>query len=198
MNIYEKINEARVRFQDLKIKMGGENKFAHYHYYSLADILPSMNQICKEIGLHNSISFGVELATMTITDTEKPESQVFVTSPMSKADLKGCHEVQNLGAMETYIRRYLYQTAYEIIESDVLDMTRDPNEKKERFTPSDPEKELEDIRIWLAGEVVATKHTGWSKERKDKCLKALPRYDWDILKKLAKDLGVESDQFGIV
>ena len=188
MNIFEKINEARVRFQDLKIKMGGENKFAHYHYYSLADILPSMNQICKEIGLHNSISFGVELATMTITDTEKPESQVFVTSPMSKADLKGCHEVQNLGAMETYIRRYLYQTAYEIIESDVLEMTQNPNEKKE----------LEDIRIWLAGEVSATTHADWSKERKDKCLQALPRYDWDILKKLAKDLGVESDQFGIV
>lgn len=197
MNIFEKINEARVRFQDLKIKMGGENTFSHYKYYELSDILPNLNKICKELGLNNLISFGVDLATMTITDTESLD-QVRVTSPMSSAALKGCHEVQNLGAVETYIRRYLYQTAYEIIESDVLNLTHNKNEKKERFTPSDPEKDLEDIRIWLAGEVSATTHTNWDQSRKDKCLKALPRYDWDILKKLAKDLGVESDQFGIV
>ena len=197
MNIYEKINEARVRFQDLKIKMGGENTFSHYKYYELSDILPNLNKICKELEINNLISFGVDLATMTITDTVSLD-HVTVTSPMSSAKLKGCHEVQNLGAVETYIRRYLYQTAYEIIESDVLNLTHNKNEKKERFTPSDPEKELEDIRIWLAGEVSATTHADWSKERKDKCLQALPRYDWDILKKLAKDLGVESDQFGIV
>jgi hypothetical protein len=46
-----------------------------------------------------------------------------ITSPMSSAALKGCHEVQNLGAVQTYIRRYLWVTAMEIVEHDALDAT---------------------------------------------------------------------------
>jgi hypothetical protein len=40
---------------------------------------------------------------------------------MSTAALKGCHEVQNLGAVQTYIRRYLWVAALEIVEHDVVD-----------------------------------------------------------------------------
>jgi hypothetical protein len=42
---------------------------------------------------------------------------------MSRAELKGCHEVQNLGAVQTYLRRYLWTTAMEIVEHDALDAT---------------------------------------------------------------------------
>ena len=42
---------------------------------------------------------------------------------MAKAELKGCHEIQNLGASETYLRRYLYVAAFEIVEHDALDAT---------------------------------------------------------------------------
>ena len=37
--------------------------------------------------------------------------------------------MQNLGAVETYIKRYLYQNCFEIVESDVLDETMNPAEK---------------------------------------------------------------------
>ena len=42
---------------------------------------------------------------------------------MGTANLKGCHEVQNIGACETYQRRYLYTTALSISEHDALDAT---------------------------------------------------------------------------
>jgi hypothetical protein len=42
---------------------------------------------------------------------------------MSTAALKGCHEVQNLGAVQTYLRRYLWVAALEIVEHDALDAT---------------------------------------------------------------------------
>ena len=48
---------------------------------------------------------------------------------MSEAQLKGCHPVQNLGAVETYIKRYLYQNCFEIVENDALDETMNPAEK---------------------------------------------------------------------
>jgi hypothetical protein len=48
-------------------------------------------------------------------------SKIEITSPMSEAALKGCHAVQNLGAVQTYIRRYLWVTALEIVEHDAID-----------------------------------------------------------------------------
>jgi hypothetical protein len=67
---------------------------------------------------------------------------------MSTASLKGCHEVQNLGAVETYIRRYLYQTAFEIVEADELNKNHNPKEEQKKpideiikaFKTSTPEK----------------------------------------------------------
>ena len=57
------------------------------------------------------------------SNVDKPEEVIIVTSPMSEAALKGCHPVQNLGAVETYIRRYLWVAALEIVEHDALDAT---------------------------------------------------------------------------
>ena len=48
---------------------------------------------------------------------------------MSTAQLKDCHEVQNVGAVNTYSKRYLYQNAFEIVEADVLDSTMNPNDQ---------------------------------------------------------------------
>ena len=74
------------------------------------------------------VNFEKEIARLDFCDLEKDERITF-TSPMSTASLKGCHEVQNLGAVETYIKRYLYQNCFEIVESDVLDETMNPAEK---------------------------------------------------------------------
>jgi hypothetical protein len=43
---------------------------------------------------------------------------------MADAQLKGCHPIQNLGAVETYTRRYLWVTAMEIVEHDALDSSQ--------------------------------------------------------------------------
>jgi hypothetical protein len=52
---------------------------------------------------------------------ENPEEVITISSPMSSAALKGCHEVQNLGAVQTYLRRYLWVAALEIVEHDAID-----------------------------------------------------------------------------
>lgn len=126
MNIYEKLNSARVAFQGRGVKMSGKNTFAGYGYYELGDILPAINTMACEIGFICEVSFTPDLATLTVRDTEKPQDVIAFTSPMSSASLKGCHEVQNLGAVETYIKRYLYQNAFEIVESDQVNKTHNP------------------------------------------------------------------------
>lgn len=123
MNVYEKLQTARVRLQSTAIQKTGENKFAGYFYFELGDFLPEINTIFADLKLFSAISFTNELATLTIINSEKPDEQIIFTSPMAEATLKGCHPIQNLGASETYSRRYLYTTALEIVEQDALDRT---------------------------------------------------------------------------
>ena len=123
MNIFEKLNAARLRFQNAGVKMSGRNAFANYSYFELSDILPVVNKAAVELGFSCVVRFGKEEATLDFIDIEKPGEKITFTSPMSSAQLKGCHEVQNLGAVESYVRRYLYLTAFEIVESDCLDAT---------------------------------------------------------------------------
>ncbi len=128
MTIFEKLNEARLRFQNAGIQKSGKNAYAGYTYYELSDILPEVNKLANELKFCCVVNFENEIAKLDFCDLEKDERITF-TSPMSTASLKGCHEVQNLGAVETYIKRYLYQNCFEIVESDVLDETMNPAEK---------------------------------------------------------------------
>ena len=136
MNVYEKLNQARIDFMATGAKMSGNNKFAGYTYFELADILPVVNRLAGAIGFVCEVSFRPELAELVFRNTEKPEEVIRFTSPMSTAALKGCHEVQNLGAVETYIKRYLYQNCFEIVESDALNMTHGKAEPEKKAPPA--------------------------------------------------------------
>jgi hypothetical protein len=135
MNVYQKLNEARDTFHQAKLKKSGHNKFANYYYFELGDFVIPALEIFKFHGLTSVISFGKEEAKMTIVNTDKPEETIVITSPMSSAALKGCHEVQNLGAVQTYLRRYLWVAALEIVEHDALDATT--GSEKKTIKPTD-------------------------------------------------------------
>ena len=119
LNVYTKLNMAREKFHETKLKKTGHNKFANYYYFELGDFLIPALQIFKDHRLSGVISFGKELAEMRIIDIDNPQDVIVITSPMSTAALKGCHEVQNLGAVQTYLRRYLWVAALEIVEHEI-------------------------------------------------------------------------------
>jgi len=123
MNVYQKLNAAREEFHRAKLKKSGLNKFAGYQYFELGDFIIPALEIFNKYGLTSVITFGTEAAHMSIVDNDKPEDRILISSPMSTAALKGCHEVQNLGAVQTYLRRYLWVAALEIVEHDALDST---------------------------------------------------------------------------
>jgi len=137
MNLYTKLMQARLKLQSTALNKSGHNKFAGYKYFELGDFLPTIQNIFNELGLCGVVSYTQELATLTITDGT---DNIVITSPMGSAALKGCHEVQNIGAVETYQRRYLWVTAMEIVEHDVLDAVTGtdsgtPVKKPESVTP---------------------------------------------------------------
>lgn len=120
-NIYQRLLNARLELQSSDLKKTGNNKFAGYKYFELGDFLPVVQKIFNSQGLLGVVSYGREEATLTITNIDNPEERIVVGTPMSSAALKGAHEIQNLGAVQTYLRRYLWVTAMEIVEHDALD-----------------------------------------------------------------------------
>ena len=121
MNIYEKMTKAKKMILEANLKKSGNNKFAGFNYYELADITPKIIEVCEELKLHTRITFDNEYATLEITNVEKIEEKLIYQSPMKELSLKGCNDLQALGGVETYSRRYLYLMAFDIIESDMFD-----------------------------------------------------------------------------
>lgn len=158
MNIYEKINRIKLELQNSNLKKSGNNKFAGYSYYELGDFLPKIVELLEKNKVYSNISFG-DMALLQLIDCEKPTDAVTYTCPASTATLKGCHEVQNMGAVQTYTRRYLYMSAFDIVEHDVID-AGEPIKEKEKPVPTTPsdaqlkrlfaivkEKQLDEVTI---------------------------------------------------
>ena len=141
MSVFKKLNTARVRFHGAQLKKTGNNTFSNYKYFELGDFLPAALKIFDEIGLCAVVSFGFDLAEMKIVDVDTGEA-TFITSPMSQAQLKACHPVQNLGAVQTYLRRYLWTAALEIVEHDAIDATAgaETDQPEPTKTTADPDR----------------------------------------------------------
>lgn len=156
MNVYQKLNQARELFHQQKLKKSGLNKFAGYQYFELGDFIIPALRIFNEVGLNAFISFGKDIAMMHIVNVDKPDEIIMINSPMSEAALKGCHPVQNLGAVQTYLRRYLWVAALEIVEHDALDATTGRKGDAPIVTPKGstgddlPEEEKEYLREMAA------------------------------------------------
>lgn len=121
MNIYEKLQAMRVELQASNLKKSGYNKFANFKYFTLEDLLPKINELLLKYKLFSVFSIISDLATLKLINSEKADEVVEFYSPIADADIKGCTPVQCLGGVHTYVKRYLYSNAFEVVEGEVLD-----------------------------------------------------------------------------
>ncbi len=131
-NVYEKLAEARVMLQNKKLKKTGYNKYGGFSYFELSDFLPSVNEIFAQLKLCSQFSLTKEIyddnatndvAKLFVINTEEPSDVLLFSSPVAEANMKGAVAIQQLGAMHTYMRRYLWLIAMEICENDEIDAT---------------------------------------------------------------------------
>jgi hypothetical protein len=120
MSVHKKLMQARVKLQSIEMKKSGLNKFAGYSYFELGDFIPHVQNIFNELGLCGVVTFNTEYAQLCITDVDDG-TVIVITSPMAEANLKGAHPIQNLGAVLSYQRRYLWMAAMELVEGDAVD-----------------------------------------------------------------------------
>jgi hypothetical protein len=185
MPVHKKLNEARIAFHALPLKKSGHNTFAGYKYFELGDFVIPALRIFNDVGLCAVISFAEKFASMSIVDVEDG-SQIIIHSPMGSASLKGCHEIQNIGACETYSTRYLWTAALCIVEHDALDATTG------KIEPEPKVKFISDSQFVLLQDLVDATGTDMAllcKHYKIDALKELPSTKFDAVKAaLAKKL----------
>lgn len=157
--IHQKLMTARSMLHALPLKKSGWNDFSKYDYFELKDFLPQTLKILQEINVCSVISFDIDYARLCLTDIEDGTT-ITITSPMAEAALKGAHAIQNLGAVQTYQRRYLWVAAMEIVENDLFDLTYDkkaaPKEEQKPEVKPAPKvatkKEVEKVTAGKPGE----------------------------------------------
>lgn len=180
MNIYEKIILTKNTLYEAGLKKSGFNKFSNYHYFELADFLPTIVKCQAKFLFHTAISFDRDLAYLTITDMEKPEDKVIITCPMSSAELKGMHQVQNDGAVQTYLRRYLYVNAFDLVEFDAVDSSDTTNTAKPKSMDR-PTNVPASIKSMLINDSKIATLSTLAKESKERALELkniLAKYDY--------------------
>lgn len=121
MNIHEKINELRVCFLKQPHRKTGKNAFAGFSYFELPDFIPQVLADCKKHGICPHFHINDATAFLDLYNVEKPEEKLTFSAPFGGCQLKGCHEVQNIGASITYMRRYCWGMALELVENDAVD-----------------------------------------------------------------------------
>ncbi|GKX65614.1 ERF family protein [Inconstantimicrobium mannanitabidum] len=167
LNIYQKLQKCRVEIQNKKIKATGKNEYSNYEYLELSDFLPAVNEVAKNNNLCTLFQFGIEKATLTIIDTEDLNSKIEFSTPVAIAQLKGCNQMQNVGGTQTYARRYLYMSAFEISESDLLNKLEEDKEAVEGMQKIDSSK-VQTLKNLI--EKTGTKEVDFLKWRKVKSI----------------------------
>ena len=190
MNIFEKLQTVRVAFQNLNVKKTGKNTFAGYDYYDLGDILPPINDLMQQNGLTSFVTFDSEVARLTLVNVEKPDERIEFTSPMATVSLKGAHDIQNLGAVETYQRRYLYMAAFEIVEHDFFDATQG----KQSGKPSQKPQQQKSIK--KDSQPQKPKSSKLSKESADAINRAIKEYSTQSGMKIAEVVKTIEQELG--
>ena len=139
--IYEKLQKCRVALQNKKLKKSGKNSYAGFEYFELADFLPIVNKMFLENKMFSEFSMNEAYASLKIYDIED-NTVVEFTTPIAELELKGCNKIQALGGTHTYLKRYLYINALEIVEADLFDSITGKEEKPVKKTQPKEEKKV--------------------------------------------------------
>ena len=152
MNVYQKLIEARSQFLNDGVEKSGKNMNVGFKYFELTDIVPSVTKIFKELGLIAIDKFTNETAYMTIVNCDAPEETIEFEAPfnqiapiVSNAGKQVTNEMQALGSSITYMRRYLYMIAMDIVENDEIEpqITNDTPVEAPKKAPATPEQRQE-------------------------------------------------------
>lgn len=157
-SLNESIIAIRVELQNAKLKKSGKNKFAGFDYFELSDFLPKLNELMLKEGINDRFYINDGYATLEIQkgdeiNTYQMPFVMFETPLTFKKDKQGnfmknkngefievpsMQDIQYLGALNTYYKRYCYLNAFGITDGEVIDsMNNDDLKEVEKVNYKD-------------------------------------------------------------
>ena len=130
----QSIISIRVSLQNAKLKKSGKNKFAGFDYFELSDFLPKLNELMLGEDINDlfyikdgeavlELVKGEEINryTMPFVLFETPANLKVDSNTGETREIKTMQDIQYLGALNTYYKRYLYLNAFGITDGEVID-----------------------------------------------------------------------------
>lgn len=134
MTLNESIIKIRVDLQNSKIKKTGYNKFSGFDYFELADFLPKLNEFMLEEKINDIFTIEDGYAILKLVRGEEqntykipfvifdtPTKMKYIQETGEYKEVKQVQDIQNLGGLNTYYKRYLYLNAFGITDGEVFD-----------------------------------------------------------------------------
>lgn len=152
-SVMKKLQKSRVDWQSKPRKKSGFNKFQNFKYFVLKDILPTVNEIFNKNGLYSQYNLTKDYAELIITDSSTGDYLTY-RIPVQKLDNP---TMQNIGAINTYSKRYLYMNALEIEEDeDELDSQDLEKTKEAKATKLSKEELVKNLSEVLTEKTLST------------------------------------------
>jgi len=140
-SLNESVIDIRVKLQNSGIKKSGVNKYAGFDYFELSDFLPKLNELMQEEKINDRFYIKDNYATLELQKGEEFNIYtipfvLFETPLTYKKDKVGnfikdkndeyiqvpsMQDIQYLGALNTYYKRYLYLNAFGITDGEIID-----------------------------------------------------------------------------
>ena len=124
-SLNESIISIRVKLQNSKLKKSGKNKFAGFDYFELSDFLPKLNELMLEESINDMFNITGNFAILTLIKGEEKQDYCIpyerFETPVNKSGQPSMQDIQYLGALNTYYKRYLYLNAFGITDGEVID-----------------------------------------------------------------------------
>ena len=141
LNVYQKLLAVRNEFLKAGAKKTGKNLHAEFMYFELVDIVPIAEPLFEKYGLLMVPTFPNETATALVFDVDKPSDFIVFEIPvkfLSEPAKFRMNEIQGVGSMVTYYRRYLYMVVLDLVDADKFD---GEDGKKNLLPEAEPPKE---------------------------------------------------------
>lgn len=124
-NLNESVILIRVKLQNAKLRKSGHNRFAGFDYFELADFLPKLNELMLEENINDIFLITDKEAKLTLIKGEEKQEYIIpftqFSTPLNKNGQPSMQDIQYLGALNTYYKRYLYLNAFGITDGEIID-----------------------------------------------------------------------------
>jgi hypothetical protein len=128
--VHARMSAIKAELAKIEIKKSGRNTYAGFKYHELQDFMVHINQLNQKHGVNDLVEIDEDKkeCRITLINVDDKDDFYIVSVPYREAQMLGkggtpsnVDMIQRMGSTITYNRRYLYMTAYNIVESDSVD-----------------------------------------------------------------------------